>query len=297
MKLFNCYCDKRFKHKIYVFFGIKFKFKVGKDIIYLNSKIDTLQKIINSCCDIKNYPIAKGELRCNQLKCLEILKLVKKICEKHNFKYWLDFGTLLGAYRHKGFIPWDDDIDICMPREDYNKIGNILNEYFKGTEFYVRRKAASFNNYQIRIALKGEDKVGLDIFPVDNYNCSELSDEAKQQAVQDILNAQDIARKKLLKYKRKKINFNQLIINLSTLKKIQDKIILKNKNEAKQKPALFYGLDYPIAYKNELIFEYETIFPLKTITYEGDIYYCPNKIEVHLEKLYGKNYMKFPSNI
>lgn len=58
---------------------------------------------------------AKGHLKYNPLLNQEILNFIVNVCEKYDLRYWLDYGTLLGAVRHNGFIPWDDDLDIAMP--------------------------------------------------------------------------------------------------------------------------------------------------------------------------------------
>ena len=72
-----------------------------------------------------------------QARLLEILKAYIEVCDKHHLRYFLISGTLLGAIRHGGFIPWDDDIDVAMPREDYEKFIKLQDEY-KGTPYFIQ---------------------------------------------------------------------------------------------------------------------------------------------------------------
>lgn len=67
-----------------------------------------------------------SNLRKAQLRMFDMLVAFDKICKEHNLRYWLAAGTLIGAARHGGFIPWDDDLDVNMPREDANKLKDMM---------------------------------------------------------------------------------------------------------------------------------------------------------------------------
>jgi len=72
---------------------------------------------------------------------LRILKIVKQICKKHNISFWLEYGTLLGCIRHKGFIPWDHEADIGMLRTDYNKFLKIVKEELPEDLFFQTKES------------------------------------------------------------------------------------------------------------------------------------------------------------
>ncbi len=74
-------------------------------------------------------------LREIQLYKLDILEDIASICEKHGIRYVLHYGTLLGAIRHQGFIPWDDDVDIAVPWEDYKKLTDVINREYSDRYF------------------------------------------------------------------------------------------------------------------------------------------------------------------
>lgn len=119
---------------------------------------------------------------------LKVLKEVISICESHNLKYYAYGGTALGAVRHGGFIPWDDDIDIAMFREDYDKLLKILDSELSD-EYYVLNLYTHEKYYSTftKVCLKGTEfkeegslpilyKQGIfiDIFPLDNVPKSKI---------------------------------------------------------------------------------------------------------------------------
>lgn len=118
---------------------------------------------------------------------LEILKTIADICEEQHLRYYLIYGTLIGAIRHKGYIPWDDDVDIMMPRPDYDK----LLEYLYGNiDKYSNLKVFNHNvnklypymitrisdiRYEIEMANEKSYGMGvfIDIYPFDGLGNTE----------------------------------------------------------------------------------------------------------------------------
>jgi len=118
-----------------------------------------------------------------------IAKEIKRICEKHNIHYFMLAGTQLGSVRHKGFIPWDDDMDLGMLREDYDKFLEICKTELDQDHFYVQNldSESGFGKFYTRILLKntyltydyienvtGERGFFVDIFPYDNTPKSKI---------------------------------------------------------------------------------------------------------------------------
>lgn len=112
---------------------------------------------------------------------INIVKKVVELCNKHNINYYMLGGTMLGAIRHKGFIPWDDDIDLGMPREDYERFLSIApNELDSNLKVVNYRNTPDYHYYITRVldteTKVEEERIGdesrytnasIDIFPID----------------------------------------------------------------------------------------------------------------------------------
>jgi len=136
----------------------------------------------------KNLPIPEGMIEISgetllnlQKTLLEILKDVDKVCKKNNIKYFLSGGSMLGAVRHNGFIPWDDDIDIFMTRENYDKFNEIFDKELSDKYYnQIPNVTHNYGNMAGKIRKKGtillgredidsdEAGVWIDIFVLEN---------------------------------------------------------------------------------------------------------------------------------
>ncbi|HBT84774.1 MAG TPA: hypothetical protein DEB12_02560 [Porphyromonadaceae bacterium] len=120
-------------------------------------------------------PLTEAEIKSSLLN---ILKEIDAFCTENNLTYYLAYGTLLGAARHGGFIPWDDDIDICMPRPDYEKLISSFKRsdtryqvvsHFKDKSYPYFFAKVHDTNTVLEIKTTSRFRLGLyvDIFPID----------------------------------------------------------------------------------------------------------------------------------
>mgnify|MGYP000097865739 FL=1 len=115
---------------------------------------------------------------------LDLLSELDRVCKKYDIKYYAAFGTLLGAVRNKGFIPWDDDIDVCMLRDDYARLKEVAKDEFSGKYYYqdwynscgrtwIFSKLRNSETTAIEYLDKPEEfnqGIFIDIFPIDEFN-------------------------------------------------------------------------------------------------------------------------------
>ncbi len=243
-------------------------------------RINTLYFFLNNYCDILSFPEATGSLRMIQKGDALLLQIVDIICVKHKIEYWIDAGTCLGAVRHHGFIPWDDDIDINMIRTDYERARHILKEELKEYGISVE-ESKDEPIAHVGIGYKHrETGLWIDLFPFEYTTIDPKNKRNIEGFKRKNTQYQRQWRKKRNKYDRKKM--------FKYRKKFIPEIC--EKKEAKS------IINCPEWCPKPMIFEVKNIFPLNYMMFEGFKVPVPNDAHKYLEIFYGNNYMNFPQS-
>lgn len=227
-------------------------------------------------------------LRQQQLRMVEMLKYFDRLCKDNGIKYWLSSGSCLGAVRHSGFIPWDDDMDVEMLREDYLKLEKV----FKETDQYVLQTHKNDKYYDIPFA-KMRDKnsqvynslykykgVFIDVFVLENIGKTLSQISAYFRRISLYFYEKTKKRKMFspLFFVSKFLSFNVVYPICRLLSKLSKTDCLRH--------TFGVGLTDKIRMKDE-------IFPLKEFDFEGINVSVPNDYDKYLTRLYG-DYMQIP---
>ena len=258
--------------------GLKNTFQKGlKRVIGIESydeQLNTLYYFLDHFVDITQLPPTNDVgLRSLQVGDSLLLGVFDKICRKHNLDYWLEFGTLLGYARHKGFIPWDDDLDVSMLRDDYIRFINVTHSDFEKFGIDIVEYPEC-----IGIGYRHKDTgLWLDIFPFDKY-CTERGFEDDSDAL----------REKLIKYKKKYGDLNK---SFSQDQLAEHRLNVIGKGEGNN-TIYYFGLEF----KTPRLYYYpmDWIFPLRRGLFEGFEVNVPNNADLYLQRIYGPRYMNFP---
>lgn len=226
----------------------------------------------------------KGILKHFQDMGVEMITFISNVCEKYELEYWLDSGTLLGAVRHDGYIPWDDDLDLGMIRKDFNKFIKVFDNEIMRFDLENNLKwsidtIVSDEWVQSFIKLYYFDKNwhslgGLDIFPYDiltekNENTEKLFYEEELHFHKKIIDG--IGRESAEKdyYKKLGLDYDKGQCIIPGV----DTCVGNGPGEAK------------FCYHN-----YDDIFPLKDSKFCDTFLKCPNNSDEYLKKVYGDYY-------
>ena len=251
----------------------------------------------------------KESLRNLQLTQVEMLDEIARICEIHKLQYFLIGGTLLGAIRHKGFIPWDDDLDIAMPRKDYNKFREIckndLNDQYylhsidMDPKYWVSfikllKKNTIFEPEQDKTIDTPYKGVYVDIFPLDNANKERSIFQDIQAKICKGLTSFQYRRRKATMITKTPLGIKILypflsLFSVKTISKIIDKIMQLNKND--NSPYFINIASFINVHKHTIL--KEKYLPSVKMEFEGKLYNVPRDYDYVLNRLYG-DYMTLP---
>lgn len=238
-----------------------------------NEKIDGLYYFLNQYVDIRKIPPAKDEdLRILQKCDALLIAIFHELCGKFGLKYWLDFGTLLGAVRHHGFVPWDDDTDISMPRKDWERalelFPPILQQY--GISLFID-KCRLCMTYKHK-----ETGIWIDIFAVDDYLTNKCTFDEMQSLKRKVEN---------YKKHRDKTDLNKMLLAEQTA--FRENLVGKGEGNSR--------LYWICGFEHVSIFKKEYLFPLSELQFEGISLKVPADSKTILSNYYG-DYLSFPKS-
>lgn len=250
----------------------------------------------------EDFSIYNGEgtqLRKAQLKMLEILKAVDEIFRRNNIDYWVDAGTLLGAVRHKGFIPWDDDIDVAIKREEYFRAREILQkelpsnmvfvDWTTDKNFYDACGRVKMRNTYVNVPhfrFQKEQGVWVDIFPMETlatYKEKILGERIYGKVFRHAHNSGLISKSRIAYW----ITHTVALILLPLTQCVIDFIRWRGKRNGN---IITYGFALCTVFPKHQI---DWIFPTRDIQFENLVVRAPHDYHSYLTEFYG-DYMKIP---
>ena len=244
----------------------------------VQEQIDTIFIFLNYYCDIREFPKPTGPLGQLQEGDTLLLKIVDCICKKHNLEYWLDAGTCLGAVRHQGFIPWDDDMDICMLRDDYERAVPILKEELGK---YGIDALESSRDAAARIGIgymHSKTGIWIDLRP---YEC--LREDFTQEPERKKLVSRIKRYSRFYLRKREHLSREEVFA-------LQKRYVGQfcKKEEA---TTLIRTMEFD---SEQRMWHYDDFFPLKRVIFEGAEFPIPKNSDAFLRQFFGDEYMGFP---
>lgn len=239
----------------------------------------------------------------------EILDQVVDICEKHSIEYYLAGGTLLGAIRHNGFIPWDDDIDIVMPRGEYERFAQICKQelsekYFlhdKNSDplyWWAFTKVQKNGTLFVENISKNVDThhgIWIDIFILDECKKND-GFLTKLRSITAFYATSILATRRGLHEKviGKGVSIVYALtrpFSIKFLSNLRDKIL--SMQNGKKGANYYASFASKYGYKRET-YKKEDFYPPQKAEFCGRLYNVPNNYEKILEGVYGADYMQLP---
>lgn len=285
------------------------KYNQLKDIILTESKINELRfnalfkrpNETQECADtrfFKNMASSNKALKTFQAGNVKLLKVFIELCKKNNLTYFLQSGTLLGAIRHGGFVPWDDDTDVAMFRDDIIELRKIL----KGNKKY--KLALGYDHYnksrQLRFRTTNPDNpCFIDVYIYDyGTDASDGAWKKWHELKQEIDNKFENDNPQLAAEWREAFLAEEDSSLGRQLKPLFEKYydsLLDSKINKKNYTTINWGLDnFPVKWKR--LFEKDMIFPTIPVVFEGLKVEAPNQYSKYLERQYGDIY-KLPKDL